>query len=419
MTSTISEALRRGPSAAAHLVRTHELYPHVRSGDLTLRKSQAAVLHRRKTMSVYQSATLPADGLSNATFADIRLSGADIIDGITLRMTYANNTGAQLALWNARWAWYLLERIQVLAENGSTVLETIEGEHLSKEWLQLPPSAYQRVKEGLQGGADSAAGSPPAMNDGTSRTIYFPLLGCSLATQEIPPFALSSPIIVRVYFRGSAAFTGPFTATQVPNGTAGLSITAFDAVVTSYVHDATERADLAQRYAMAGLRTPPLDIRFSRPGIQRTQENITSGPHTIRLSSVQGLVTSISVVLQKIYTTMGFGYGLYGTPMVVDLLNPQGSSIYGSPLDFALLQVTQAISDGNVSGDYNLEKILSLPIGGGPSGEAAGQIHGYVTMSGDHQLQITCNPGVYTVSVIYRTVAHMRIEKSHVTVHSS
>ena len=40
-------------------------------------------------------------------------------------------------------------------------------------------------------------------------------------------------------------------------------------------------------------------------------------------------------------------------------------------------------------------------------------------MSGDHQLQITCNPGVYTVSVIYRTVAHMRIEKSHVTVHSS
>jgi hypothetical protein len=421
MSSNIADALRRGPQAAAHITGASPgvLYPHVQAGDLALRKSQAGlVLNRRKTMATYNSSTLPADGLQNASFADIRLSGADIIAGITLRLSYVNNTGAQLQRWNARWAFYLLDHVDILAENGSTVLERIEPEHLSKSWLQLPPSAHERVKQGLQGGPDDNAGNPAALNDGVSRTLYFPLLSCSLASQEIPPFALASPIIVRCYFRGSAAFVGPFSSLMIPDGTAGLTITAFDAVVTAYQHDASERSDLARRYAMAGLRSPPLDVRFARPGMQRTQETISgNGLHSIRLSSVQGLVTSLSVVLQKIYAEGGFGYGLYGTPIKLDLVDAQGSSLYGAPLDYALLQNTQAITDGNVV-DINLEKITALPIGGS-SGEEAGQIHGYVVMNGDHSLQLTAAPGVYTVSVIYATVAHMRVSKSHITVHAS
>ena len=417
MTSTISDALARGPSAAAHVVRTHDIYPHVKSGELALRKSQIPVLHRRKTMNVFNASTLAADGLVNSSFTDIRLQGADIISGITLRLSFTNNTGAQLQAWYARWAFYIFDHIDVLLENSSTVLERIEPEHLCKAWLRLPPSAHERVKQGLQGGRSNAEDEAPFMNDGTSRTLYFPLLGCSLASQEIPPYALASPIILRCYFRGSGAFVGPYAPRMIPNGTAGLAITAFDAVVTAYQHDASERADLARRYAMAGIRSPPLDIRFARPGLQRTSENITSdGLYTIRLSSVQGLVTSMSVVLQRL-NAEGFGYGLYGTPTKVDLLDEKGSSLYGQPLDYLLLQNTQAISDGNIVDD-NLQKICPVPIGG-TSGEAAGQIHGYVPMSGHHQLVVACAPGVYTVSVIYRTAAHMRIEKSHVTVHAS
>ena len=417
MTTTISNALARGPSAAQHLVRTHELYPHVKSGDLTLRKSQVAVLHRRKTAATYQSQTLPSTGLQNAGFVDIRLSGADVLSGITLRMTYRNDTGGQLQRWNARWAYYIFDHIDILAENGSTVLERIEPEHLSKKWLQLPPTAHERVKHGLQGGPDDGNGNPAAMNDGTSRSLYFPLLGSVLSSQEIPAFALSSPLIIRAYFRGASAFTGPFTATMIPNGVTGLTISAFDALVNGYQHDASERADLSRRYSMAGLRSPPLDIRFARPGFQRTQETFTNeGLLNIRLSSVQGLVTSMSVILQKIYSA-GFGYGLYASPTKIDLLDEQGSSLYGSPLSFGDIQVTQAISDGNVSDD-NLQKILPIPIGG-ESGEEAGQIHGYVPMAGHHQLQLTAAPGDYTVTVVYRTVAHIRVEKAHLTVHSS
>ena len=41
-------------------------------------------------------------------------------------------------------------------------------------------------------------------------------------------------------------------------------------------------------------------------------------------------------------------------------------------------------------------------------------------MSGNHQLSIKfTTAGSYEVTVIYRTVVHARIERSHITVHSS
>jgi hypothetical protein len=416
MSSTIADALRRGPSSAAHLVRTHELYPHVKSGELTLRKSQNAVVHRRSTMAVYNSATIPSAGFASACFSDIPLTGADVIAGVTLRITFLNSTGIQLNQLKARWAWYLLDHVDILGENGSTVLERIEPEHLVKAWGELPREAHERVREGLQGGPENAGGNPPAVNDGQSRTIYYPLLSSNLATQEIPPFALAAPIIIRVYFRGSAVFTsGPYAAQMIPNGPP--TITAFDAVISAYQLDVSERNDLARRYAMAGLRSPPLDIRMARPGFQRTQETFAGGSlHTIRLSSVQGLVTSMAVLIQKPDAT-GFGYGLYYTPERVDLVDEKGSSLYGQPLDYGLLQATQMVTDGFIN-DFNMSRVLALPIGG-TSGEAAGQIHGYVPMSGHHQLRIEGPAGDYTVTVIYRTVGHARIEKGHITVHSS
>ena len=417
MSSNISDALRRGPQAAAHLVRTHELYPHVKSGELVLRKSQAAVLHRRSTVAVFNSATIPSSGFASACFADIPLTGADVISGVTLRIKYLNSTGAQLNRWDATWAFYLLDHVDILAENGSVVVERIEPEHLVKAWGELPREAHERVREGLQGGPEDAGGNPPAVSNGQSATIYYPLLNCSLGSLELPPFALAAPIILRVYFRGSAAFSrGGYTPQMIPNGPP--TITGFDAVVSAYQLDSSERNDLARRYAMAGLRSPPLDIRMARPGFQRTQETFVGAGslQTIRLSSVQGLVTSMAVLIQNLDAT-GFGYGLYYTPERVDLVDEKGSSLYGQPLDYALLQATQMVTDGVVN-DYNMSRVLALPIGG-TSGEAAGQIHGYVPMSGHHQLRIEGPAGDYTVTVIYRTVGHARIEKGHITVHSS
>jgi hypothetical protein len=423
MSTNIQDAQRRGPTATAHLATSPAgaLYPHVQTpGGLTLRKSQAVVLNRRRTYNVFNASTLPENALSSAAFADVRLQGCDVVDGVTLRVTVQNATGAALGLWSALWTWNILSHVDVLAEGGSTVLERIEPDHLIREWAKLDRPRHLAVHKGLTGEQSShiPADPPPPFADGTSRTILIPLLGSMLDSQEIAPFALASPIILRCYFRGSSVFSGPFTATQIPNGTAGLTVTAFDAVVTAHQYDNSERQSLANRYAAAGLRSPPLDIRYARTGLARTTENVTSttGFHHIRLSSVQGLVTSINIVVRDIAT---WGLGLILTPQAIDLLDEKGASVYGQPLDYSLLASTECRDQGVYADDAVFARILPVPIGGEAS-EHSGAISGYMPMSGHHQLAVKfAATGALEVSVIYRTVSHVRIERSHITVHSS
>jgi hypothetical protein len=64
-------------------------------------------------------------------------------------------------------------------------------------------------------------------------------------------------------------------------------------------------------------------------------------------------------------------------------------------------------------------KVVPIPIGG-EGAEHSGAISGYIPMSGDHQLAIKFGMvGTMEVTVIYRSVSHVRIERSHVTVHAS
>ena len=419
MSTNLQDAQRRGPSATAHLIRSHELYPHVKVGDLVLRKNQAAVLHRRRTYNVFNASTIPTDAFSNACFSDIRLQGCDVVDGITLRLTVNNASGAALGRWSAMWSWTILSHVEVLAENGSTVLERIEPDHLIREWAKLDRQRHLAVHKGLTGErSGSVADPPPVIGDGGSRTILIPLLGCMLDSHEIAPFALAGPIIIRTHFRGSAVFTGPYTATQIPNGTAGVTVSAFDAVVTAHQYDQSERQVLARRYALAGLKTPPLDVRFARPGFQRTSEAVTSTSSflNIRLSSVQGLVTSMNIIIRDLAR---LGTATFYFPEAVDLLDEKGASVYGQPLSYDLLVATECRDQGVYTDGYDMPKIVPVPIGG-EGAEHSGAISGYLPMSGNHQLAIKfAYTGDMEVTVIYRTVSHVRIEKSHVTVHAS
>ena len=422
MSNNIQDALRRGPAAADHITQSMALYPHVQSGSLALRKSQTPVLNRRRTMNVFNSSTLPVDAFTSAGFSDIRLTGADVIDGITLRLTIENGTGAALADWIPTWVFTILDRVDILAENGSTILESILPDHLLRAWYRLDSDRHRIVANGLtgeigdEGFVDGAV--PAVIAIGGSRTINIPLLSCMLDTHELAPFALKSPIIVRTYFRGAGAFVGPFAATQVPNGTAGLTVSAFDAVLTCHQYDNSERRALANRYAAAGLKTPSLDIRYARPGYQRSSETVTSTTafQTIRLSSVQGLVTSMNVLIRDL---TNLGTALFYVPDAVDLLDERGASVYGSPLTYDLLQATECRDQGIYRGTYKAKTPLPVPIGG-EEGEASGAISGYLPMSGNHQLSIKYPAaGSFEVTIIYRVVAHARITQASVTVHSS
>ena len=425
MSSNIAEALRRGPQATAHLAKMQaEIYPHVQTpGGLTLRRSQTPVLHRRRTYQVYNSSTTPETGLSSACFSDIRLQGCDVVDEITLRLTVQNGTGAALGQWWAHWVWSIISHVEILAENGSTCLERIEVDHLLREWAKLSRAQHMQVHKGLTGefDANDPAPSPPFIGIGGSRNFFIPLLGSMLGSQELAPFALSGGgLIIRTYFRGPSVFAGPYAAAQIPNGTGGLTVTAFDAVVTAWQYDESEKRSLASRYALAGVQTPPLDIRYARPGFQRTIETVTNTTSfiNVRLSSIQGLVTSMNLILRAVTT----GVAVLYYPTELDLLGERGDSLYGQPLSYPLLLATECRDQdiNNDSGTNGLSKVLPVPVGGEAS-EHSGAISGYLPMSGHHTLAIRFSspPGSYEVTVIYRTVAHARIEKGHITVHSS
>jgi hypothetical protein len=239
----------------------------------------------------------------------------------------------------------------VLGENGSVCLERIEPDHLIREWAKLDRQRHLTVHKGLTGESGSAVTDPPpAIQDGASRTILIPLLGSVLDTQEIAPFALAGPIVLRCYFRGSSVFVGPYTATQIPNGTAGLTVTDFSAIVSAYQYDQSEKQALVNRYALAGLKTPPLDVRYPRASFQRSTENVvsTSSFLNLRLSSVAGLVTSMNVIIRDL---ANLGTGIYYAPAAIDLLDEKGASVYGAPLDYALLRATECRDQGIYTDD--------------------------------------------------------------------
>ena len=104
----------------------------------------------------------------------------------------------------------------------------------------------------------------------------------------------------------------------------------------------------------------------------------------------------------------------------MDLRDERGSSLNGQILDRELLRVTserEKTTNALMSNYYFVE----VPVGG-VSGEPSGQLHGYIPMSGYHQLVLklaNSASGTYEVIVLYRTVAVACVHAGHITVKNS
>lgn len=402
-----------------HLQCTHATYPHTQVGDLNLRSSQAVTVHRSQALNVYNAQTLPSDCWDSPGFSDIRLTGADVVQGITLRMTIQNTYPEPVGPIPARLIFFLMTHIELLCENGSTVLERVEAEHLLNAWHKLGPYALERIRVALQGGDETAEGFTIA--SGASTTLYIPLLETALDRLELPIFALAAPVIVRIHWRGRATFRGPIENSV---SASSINVTRFDAVASSWKLPSSVRQELSRRYASAGLRGPALDLRFARCGFQRSTETLTAGTeHIVRLSAVSGLVTSIGVALvgtdalapyDSAPATRSFLDG-------VDIRDERGSSLNGQVLDINLLSMTSELHKA-VSTPASTAYFIEIPVGG-LSGESSGQLHGYVPMSGYHQLVLRTKSGgattAFEVVVIYRTIAVAQVNAGHVTVQHS
>ena len=122
-------------------------------------------------------------------------------------------------------------------------------------------------------------------------TVYIPILRTVVTQAELMSAGLSSAIVIRVWFRGASWATG---ISPVPGP---LAISAFSIIATTTSWDPSRSQQIVQRYTSG----PPQTIRYANPQFQREVVNIVSAsPFMYRLSSMNGLVSSISVCLRDL-----------------------------------------------------------------------------------------------------------------------
>ena len=390
----------RRPGSIAHLTRGSSPYAHLKGpGALNLRASAAQTLHRRQDISVFNASTQPVDALSSGGYSDIVIRHSGLMQSISLKVTLEHPSGVALV---ARDLFFLFSHVDVLA-SGSTVIERVEAEHLWFAFTRLSPSEQAAITWGLSGG--QTADPAQEFNTGTSLTVFVPFLHAMLSDHHIAVgFTTNEAITLRSYFRGPA-WTGPdnVLATQP-------TISSFQAIVRAY-EDAHELELQRQRYLV---NTVPTHLRFARPSFQKTTESMTTGRTVVRLASVHGMCTSLSILAR----VPGATYGLEPITTVDILQN--GSSIWGQPLDAVFLQSDEAPHEGlNPSafnaGDY---RALSLPIAsvGARKGEARGAVLGYRVFDGSSFELVLTGPVIADVEIVvlYQTVAVMEINRGRI-----
>ena len=408
MINHVQSAQARGGSGAAQVASsadTGELFLSVRSGQFNLRRSQNLFLNRSHQVRVFVADTLPATATTTPGFSDIVLRASDPIQSFTLQLVLTNTDTKTNIILTPDNVVYFLSHVEVLANNGSSLLERIDADHLRLSYEELDPDAWQRVNDALLGtyqGAGSLTIAP-----GGRATVYIPILRSVVVQNELMSAGLVGPIHFRCWWRGSTWQN--VSATAMP----AITVASFQALAQTVNWDPSRAAQLVQRY-MSG---PRQDIRYAMPSFQRTTESLVAGqPFSLRLCGVQGLITSLVLLVRDLSVSV------YQPMRVssIDLLDASGASILGgSPIDTPYIRLVYTASQPI---HYNPNSFWSdavrIPVSGPDvaHAEMRGQVEAYIPMTGNHQLRFTPgDTGSYQVSVIVRSVAMLSIERGQVS----
>ena len=400
-----AQAQARGQAGAQQVQTSQDgdLFPTVRVGNFNLRRSQNVFLNRSHRIQVFNSSTLPSDALSNAgSFTDIRIQGADPLMSMTLRLTLANDDAKNdIANLTAENVLGFIDHVDIMGNNGSLVLERIDFDHQFLAFAEHDPDSYARLRCALQGGSTGATFGIPAAG---ALTIYIPIFRSVLIQNELMSAGLIGPLVLRVWWRGLQWVNNG----QVLGATAPR-VASFDLLCQTTNWDPSRAAQIVNRM-MSG---PRQDIRYAIPQFQKTIENLVGGQaFTLRLSGVQGLVTSMTVMIRDLAQSIYIVQPL----KQLDFLDPAGASLLGGSYVDSLYTsliygASQQIRFDSTGVTYSAFRI---PISGAnvAHSELRGHVEAFIPMSGSHQLRfIPSVSGNLQVSVIYYSVGMLSIER--------
>jgi hypothetical protein len=399
------QAQARGQAGAQQVQTSQDgdLFPTVRVGNFNLRRSQNVFLNRSHRVQVFNSSTLPADALTNAgSFTDIRIQGADPLMSMTFRLTLANDdTKTAIANLVAENVLAFIDHIDVMGNNGSLVLERIDFDHQFLAFAEHDPDSYARIRCALQGGSTGATFGIPASGQ---ITLYIPVFRSVLIQNELMSAGLVGPLVLRVWWRGLQWLNAGQILGALPP-----RVASFDLLCQTNNWDPSRAAQIGNRM-MSG---PRQDIRFAIPQFQRTIENLVGGQaFTLRLSGVQGLVTSMTVMIRDLTQSTYVVQPL----RQLDLLDPAGASLLGGSYVDSLYAsliygASQQIRFDSSGVTFNAFRI---PISGVnvAHSELRGHVEAFIPMSGSHQLRfIPTVSGNLQVTIIYYSVGMLSIER--------
>ena len=391
--NSIEDAQSRSVSAAAHLVHTDEPVVHQKAGKLNLKASNNYVAHRMQKFSVVNPNSQPTAALSGgSSFTDFRLVSSEPLNDMTLKLTLTASatlagTTSPLVAENV---FSIIDRVQILLENGSIVANEAYADHYKTAHALLPEDSYRAIQTAMT--ADTAT-----FDASDSKNIYLnlSLSGDVLSQNNIPISALSSPVTVRVHWA-----SGSYLAVS-----SELEITNASLLLSQYQYDKSIRAKIFSKF-MSG---PALHFRYPRNGIQKTQETITPNtPFQLKLSSIHGIITSMKVILNY--------QGSRREIDSLDLLSPSGETILGTRVDHKYLQMFRG-KQGRIVQSLDTNDIFDVPISemNTAAHEAEGQIPGYFVSNGNHNLSFTYVNASSTqlameVVVLYSSVSTMEVK---------
>ena len=139
---------------------------------------------------------------SNLSSAQIDFKIENIIDQIeypTLQWTLTNNTGSNASAVSAP---FFIQRIDTMAQNGSTLIHSVYDQELFMQYFYLDRNTYEAEAStiGLTNTYDDAG---TVVANGASIVFNLPLYGFWKAV-KIAPYALATPLLVRIYFNPSS-----------------------------------------------------------------------------------------------------------------------------------------------------------------------------------------------------------------------
>lgn len=312
-----TKSLRDHPDHIQHIVPTqasHDYVDVLTADKKRIKKldSHKVVAQNKQMLNVQASTSVPA-GLLNGGQIDCRLEKGivDLLDYCLLRITLQNNTGGNVVLAPSQ---LLVNRIDVYADNGSTLLNQIYGLEMFLGNMYLGRNEFENSNATLGLNNDYAPLGTVIAN-GSVVVLYVPVYQ-PFHPARLHPNALSGQLLIRTLFNAQAL-------THVSGGL--ISCTDFQLVVKG--RDQVDQ--IASRQAENYYLGIPLSLSFSN--IQRMSHSMVLAPsstYSFVLSGIKGICSVFSFVVRA----SGYTAATVTTLQEIqdfDIQNSSGDSMIG------------------------------------------------------------------------------------------